>query len=96
MCRDDDADSVDAVCVLQATRARSQLLEFIQQESGVATLLDVRRTESYDAAKTVDVLLNSSEARQWMGVSNEVRTAQCSRPLVEWHLVGVTSALLHK
>lgn len=64
------------MCVLQATTKRSELLEFIQQESGVATLFDVRRTESYDAAKVVDVLLNSSEVRQWIGASNEVWTEQ--------------------
>jgi hypothetical protein len=80
------------VCVLQATRKRTELLEFIQQESGVATLLDVRRAESYDAAKTVDVLLNSSKVRQWMGASNEVRTEHNIHS-TSWF--AITSLLLH-
>lgn len=61
-----------AVTVVQATRRRSELLEYIQQASGVATLLDVRRTEAYDAAKAVDTLLDSAAVRAWMGASNQV------------------------
>jgi hypothetical protein len=38
----------------------------------VATLLDVRRTEAYDAAKAVDTLLDSAALRAWMGASNQV------------------------
>jgi hypothetical protein len=60
---------------VQATRRRSELLEYIQQASGVATLLDVRRTEAYDAAKAVDTLLDSAAVRAWMGASNQVRAA---------------------
>lgn len=48
------------------------MLEYIQQASGVATLLDVRRTEAYDAAKAVDALLDSAAVRAWMGASNQV------------------------
>lgn len=56
----------------QATTKRSALLEFIQQQSGVATLLDVRRTEGYDAHKAVDALLDSADVRKWMGASDKV------------------------
>jgi len=58
--------------LLQVTSARSQLLEYIQQEAGVATLLDVRRTQAYDAAKAVDALLDSPAARQWMRAAPQV------------------------
>lgn len=58
--------------LLQATSSRSQLLEYIQQEAGVATLLDVRRTQGYDAAKAVDALLDSPAARQWMRAAPQV------------------------
>lgn len=70
--------------VPQATSKRSDLLEFIQLESGVATLFDVRRNESYDAGKTVDALLSSAEVRNWMRATNQVgpyirllQTQQC-------------------
>jgi hypothetical protein len=60
-------------CPLQATRKRSALLDFIAQEAGLATLLDVRRTEGYDAAKAVDKLLDAAVTRAWMRASTQVR-----------------------
>lgn len=64
-----------ACCVSwQATSKRSELLDFIQQEAGVASLLDVRRSEAYDAAKSVDALLNSPAVRDWMRASPQVGT----------------------
>lgn len=67
---------------LQATSKRSDLLEFIQLESGVATLFDVRRNESYDASKSVDKLLSSAEVRNWMRATNQVGHAPgCMVPI---------------
>lgn len=63
---------------LQATSKRSELLEFIQQEAGVASLLDVRRSEAYDAAKSVDALLNSPAVRDWLRASPKVGTRVCT------------------
>lgn len=63
------------VCVrgcAQATSKRSELLAFIQEQAGVATLLDVRRSEAYDAGKTVDALLDSADVRAWMGATSKV------------------------
>lgn len=67
----------------QVTSARSQLLEYIQQEAGVATLLDVRRTQAYDAAKAVDALLDSPAARQWMRAAPQAPSYHSCSEVIE-------------
>lgn len=66
-----------------ATSKRSDLLEFIQRESGAATLLDVRRGEAYDAAKSVDALLNSPAVRDWMRASTKAADYSSCSAVVE-------------
>ena len=43
------------------------LNRYLEKAAGVSTLFDVRRNESYDAAKTVDRYLNLPEVKAAMG-----------------------------
>jgi hypothetical protein len=80
----------------QATSKRSDLLEFIQQEAGVATLLDVRRGEAYDAAKSVDALLNSPAVRDWMRASTKVCDSCVCDACMHAHAPAVPAAAVLK
>jgi vitellogenic carboxypeptidase-like protein len=62
----------------EAAQMRSRLLEFIEQASGVATLLDIRRTAAYDSAEAVQALLNSTEVKAVMSADVSVDYASCS------------------
>jgi vitellogenic carboxypeptidase-like protein len=62
----------------EAAQMRSRLLEFIEQASGVATLLDIRRTAVYDSAEAVQTLLNSTEVKAVMSADASVDYASCS------------------
>jgi vitellogenic carboxypeptidase-like protein len=62
----------------EAAQMRSRLLEFIEQASGVATLLDIRRTAAYDSAEAVQTLLNSTEVKAVMHADASVEYASCS------------------
>jgi vitellogenic carboxypeptidase-like protein len=62
----------------EAAQMRSRLLQFIEQASGVATLLDIRRTAAYDSAQAVQTLLNSTEVKAVMRADASVEYASCS------------------
>ncbi|WIA07938.1 hypothetical protein OEZ85_007415 [Tetradesmus obliquus] len=62
----------------EAAQMRSRLLQFIEQASGVATLLDIRRTAVYDSAEAVQSLLNSTEVKALMSADASVDYASCS------------------
>jgi vitellogenic carboxypeptidase-like protein len=62
----------------EAAQMRSRLLQFIEQASGVATLLDIRRTAVYDSAEAVQSLLNSTEVKAVMGADPSIDYASCS------------------
>uniref|UniRef100_A0A383V966 Carboxypeptidase n=1 Tax=Tetradesmus obliquus TaxID=3088 RepID=A0A383V966_TETOB len=62
----------------EAAQMRSRLLQFIEQASGVATLLDIRRTAVYDSAEAVQSLLNSTEVKALMSADAYVDYASCS------------------
>ncbi|KAF6252931.1 Alpha/Beta hydrolase protein [Scenedesmus sp. NREL 46B-D3] len=62
----------------EAAQMRSRLLEFIEQASGVATLLDIRRTAAYDSAAAVQALLNSAEVKAVMSADVSIDYASCS------------------
>ncbi len=47
----------------EASRQRELLLAYLQQQSGVGTLLDTRRTRDYDADSLVDKYLNLKEVQ---------------------------------
>lgn len=62
----------------QAADKRSQLIDYIQNASGVATLLDIRRTAQYDPGERVQQLLNSSEYKTMMQADPRVDYSSCS------------------
>jgi hypothetical protein len=48
-----------------ATKLRENLVSMIQNTSGVASLLDVRRQQGYDPSNAVDAFLNRQDVRPW-------------------------------
>lgn len=47
----------------EASRQRELLLAYLQQQSGVGTMLDTRRTRDYDADGLVDQYLNLKDVQ---------------------------------
>lgn len=67
-----DAHATPAGKWRQAHELRGQLLSYLGNAAGAATLLDVTRYEEYDADKTVDRYLNQRH------VKVGVRAGMCS------------------
>ncbi|KAL4855518.1 Serine carboxypeptidase-like 50 [Chlorella vulgaris] len=61
-----------------AHELRGALLAHIQGSAGVATLMDMQRSEEYDADKLVDCYLNLREVQEALGVEPGLRFESCS------------------
>ncbi|KAL4420440.1 hypothetical protein ABPG75_010096 [Micractinium tetrahymenae] len=62
----------------EAHALRNNLLEHIRASSGVATLLDMRRYEDYDAAHLVDCYLNLPAVKEALGADPAITFESCS------------------
>ncbi|DBB10125.1 TPA: hypothetical protein ACH3X3_001709 [Trebouxia sp. C0006] len=62
----------------EASRQRELLLAYLQQQSGVGTLLDTRRTRDYDADSLVDKYLNLKEVQEALNVKPNTTFVGCS------------------
>lgn len=62
----------------QAAEMRSRLIDFITDTTGVATLLDIRRTAKYDEGETVQAALNTPEYKSLMQADAKVNYTSCS------------------
>lgn len=62
----------------QAAEKRDQLVEFIEEASGVATLFDVRRTTRYDSGEAVQQLLDRAEVKALLNADPAVDYVSCS------------------
>lgn len=62
----------------EASRQRELLLAYLQQQSGVGTLLDTRRTRDYDADSLVDKYLNLREVQEALNVKPNTTFVGCS------------------
>eukprot|EP00887_Chlorella_sp_A99_P006994 scaffold2.g6994.t1 len=78
---------IDAGLWALAHALRTDLLAFLARAGGVATMLDVRRLEEYDAGKTVDAYFNHPDVKarcvEELGVPPEIKYEACSGPVGE-------------
>ncbi|CAN6443947.1 unnamed protein product [Victoria cruziana] len=70
----------------EATDMRNQVLDFLQNVSGLATLYDLRRTRPYEMEMVVDFLANEA-VKQELGAKKDIVFEDCS---------DLVSAILHE
>ncbi|GAB4820079.1 hypothetical protein N2152v2_007125 [Parachlorella kessleri] len=67
----------------EAHSLRGDLLGSIAGAAGAATLMDVRRSEDYDAGKTVDRFWNQDAIKELLGVPTDLQYESCSERVGE-------------